>query len=56
METYPQIKSKIERIKIRVLVEQSMPPSDALSQTLKAELSRWIVNGAPEFTEDIEDD
>lgn len=46
--TYKGIMDNLERVRIRTLVEKTMPPSGPLSDCELTQLTAWIANGSPE--------
>ncbi len=48
LKTYAQVKGKLDRIAIRALVSNDMPPGGLSTQSKKDLLQHWINQGAPE--------
>ena len=48
LTTYQEVKSNIDRIEIRALIEKTMPPTGPLPQCELSQLTQWIADGAPE--------
>lgn len=46
LQTYDEIKAKVDRIKQRVLIDKTMPPSGALSTSELNIIQCWINSGA----------
>lgn len=46
LQTYDQIKAKVDRITQRVMVEKTMPPNGSLTASEMSILTCWIENGA----------
>jgi len=47
LQTYDQIKAKVDRINQRVLVDKTMPPNGALTPSELNIIQCWINSGAP---------
>ena len=47
LQTYDQIKAKIDRINQRVLIDKTMPPNGALTSSELNIIQCWINAGAP---------
>ena len=47
LQTYDQIKSKVDRINQRVLIDKTMPPNGQLTASELAIIQCWISSGAP---------
>jgi hypothetical protein len=48
LTNYAQVSSRIERIRVRALVQQTMPPSGPLGSCSSQKISKWIERGFPE--------
>lgn len=48
LTTYSEVSANLDRIRVRALVEKTMPTSGPLSSCAQEQLNQWIANGAPE--------
>ena len=48
LTTYNEVINKLDRIEVRVLQEQTMPPVMMLSSCDQKKIAQWIADGAPE--------
>lgn len=48
LSTYDGVNANLERIRIRAVVEETMPKSGALSICDQDKINQWIADGAPE--------